>query len=608
MKENQVLEKSEEIKEQEVAKNENLNENYNVKKKKINIGVGILICVFAIILITFLWISIKNNLNKNIIKGIKVDNVDLSNMSLEEGRDKLNNYINTRLNNNIKFNYEEYNVEVNPLDIGITYNVEEAINEAYNVGRNENIYCNNFNVIKTNIKGKKIDLKTTINEEKFNSFIKEINGNLSNGVQQPSYYIEKNDLIITAGKEGISVNEEEFKKIILEKINTEVNNEEKVTIPVKIIKPNDIDIDNIYKEVHKEAQDAYITKDPFEIHPHVEGVEFSISIDEVKTMLQEKQEKYTIPLKITKPKVTTDSLGDEAFPNRLATYSTKYSTADVNRTTNIKISVNKINGVVLLPGEEFSYNKVLGPRTPQAGYKLGAAYIGGKVVSDYGGGVCQTSSTLYNAVLLSNLEITSRTSHYFAAAYVPVSRDATVYWPSLDFKFKNNRKYPIKIKAYTSNGVIKVEIFGTAEGSDYEVELQSYVTSYIPYNTEYKDDNTLPEGKEVVEQAGTNGIRSEAYKILKKDGKVISKTLLSRDTYSTKARIIRRGTKKTEQKQQSKNSNIQQNDEQEKKVQEDSTKNIEQEKKTQNDTSNSNTNNQSTVKENNPKNNEKNTN
>lgn len=608
MKENQVLEKSEEIKEQEVAKNENLNENYNVKKKKINIGVGILICVFAIILITFLWISIKNNLNKNIIKGIKVDNVDLSNMSLEEGRDKLNNYINTRLNNNIKFNYEEYNVEVNPLDIGITYNVEEAINEAYNVGRNENIFCNNFNVIKTNIKGKKIDLKTTINEEKFNSFIKEINGNLSNGVQQPSYYIEKNDLIITAGKEGISVNEEEFKKIILEKINTEVNNEEKVTIPVKIIKPNDIDIDNIYKEVHKEAQDAYITKDPFEIHPHVEGVKFSISIDEVKTMLQEKQEKYTIPLKITKPKVTTDSLGDEAFPNRLATYSTKYSTADVNRTTNIKISVNKINGVVLLPGEEFSYNKVLGPRTPQAGYKLGAAYIGGKVVSDYGGGVCQTSSTLYNAVLLSNLEITSRTSHYFAAAYVPVSRDATVYWPSLDFKFKNNRKYPIKIKAYTSNGVIKVEIFGTAEGSDYEVELQSYVTSYIPYNTEYKDDNTLPEGKEVVEQAGTNGIRSEAYKILKKDGKVISKTLLSRDTYSTKARIIRRGTKKTEQKQQSKNSNIQQNDEQEKKVQEDSTKNIEQEKKTQNDTSNSNTNNQSTVKENNPKNNEKNTN
>lgn len=608
MKENQVLEKSEEIKKQEAVKNEKSNEKCNVKKKNINIGVCILICIFAIIFIVFLWISVKNNLNKNIINGIKVDNVDLSNMSLEDGRNKLNNYINTRLNNNIKFNYEEYNVEVNPLDIGITYNVEEAINEAYNVGRNENIFFNNFNVIKTNIKGKKIDLKTIVNEEKFNSFIKEINGNLSNGVQQPSYYIEKNDLIITAGKEGISVNEEEFKKIILEKINSEVNNEEKVVIPVKIIKPNDIDIDNIYKEVHKEAQNAYITKDPFEIHPHVDGVEFAISIDEVKTMLQEKQEKYTIPLKITKPKVTTDSLGDEAFPNRLATYSTKYSTADVNRTTNIKISVNKINGVVLLPGEEFSYNKVLGPRTPQAGYKLGAAYIGGKVVSDYGGGVCQTSSTLYNAVLLSNLEITSRTSHYFAAAYVPVSRDATVYWPSLDFKFKNNRNYPIKIKASTSNGVINVEIFGITEESDYEVELQSYVTSYIPYNTEYKDDNTLPEGKEVVEQAGTNGIRSEAYKILKKDGKVISKTLLSRDTYSTKARIIRRGTKKTEQKQQSKNSDIQQNDEQEKKVQEDSTKNVEQEKKTQNDTSNSNTNNQSTVKENNAKNNEKNTN
>ena len=144
MKENQVLEKSEEIKKQEAVKNEKSNEKYNVKKKNINIGVCILICIFAIIFIVFLWISVKNNLNKNIINGIKVDNVDLSNMSLEDGRNKLNNYINTRLNNNIKFNYEEYNVEVNPLDIGITYNVEEAINEAYNVGRNENIFFNNL--------------------------------------------------------------------------------------------------------------------------------------------------------------------------------------------------------------------------------------------------------------------------------------------------------------------------------------------------------------------------------------------------------------------------------------------------------------------------------
>ena len=99
MKENQVLEKSEEIKKQEAVKNEKSNEKYNVKKKNINIGVCILICIFAIIFIVFLWISVKNNLNKNIINGIKVDNVDLSNMSLEDGINKLNNYINTRLNN-----------------------------------------------------------------------------------------------------------------------------------------------------------------------------------------------------------------------------------------------------------------------------------------------------------------------------------------------------------------------------------------------------------------------------------------------------------------------------------------------------------------------------
>lgn len=539
--------KHKEIKEKKHQKN---------SKKKIIIS-SIIVLILLICLTSIIGFSILSSKNKNIVEGIKIEQIDVSNMNKEDVKTMLNKFIDEKINTDIILINDDYEISITPEEIGLTFDVDKAVEEAYSIGRNENIFLNNFTILQTKLNGLEISIETSIDEKKFNNVIEEINTSLPNGIEQPNYYINGNELVITSGKEGNAVDETELKKIIYNKMNNKLNNDEKIEIPVKIAKQNEINLDKIYTEIYKKAQDAYVTKDPFEVHPHIDGVDFGISVNEAKEMLKEKKEEYKIPLKITKPSVTTDNLGDEAFPDMLATYSTKYSTADSNRSTNIVISANKINGVVLMPGEEFSYNKILGPRTPQAGYKLGAAYIGGKVVSDYGGGVCQTSSTLYNSVLYSNLEVTSRTSHYFVAAYVPIGRDATVYWPSLDFKFKNNRRYPIKIRASAINGTVKVDILGVKEDTDYEVELDSYVTGSVPCKTEYKDDSTLPEGKEVVEQAGSNGTRSETYKILKKDGKVVSKTLVSRDTYSGKDRIVRRGTKKEvqETKKEETNSN-----------------------------------------------------
>ena len=556
--------KNEEVKnvkeKNKTAKHKQTKERKHQKKEKKKFIIpSIIILILLICLTPIIVFSILNSKNKNIVEGIKIKQIDVSNMNKEEAKNTLNKYIDEKLNTDITFIYGEYEINITPEKVGITFDADKAIEEAYSVGREENIFFNSFTILQTRLNGLEIDIETSIDEKKFNNIIEEINTSLPNGIEQPNYYINGSELVITSGKQGNAVDETEFKKIIYDKMNDELNSDDKIEIPVKVTNQNQINLDKIYVEIHKEAQDAYVTKEPFEVHPHVDGIEFEISMDEAKELLNEQKEEYKIPLKITKPSVTTDNLGDEAFPDVLATYSTKYSTADSNRSTNIVISANKINGVVLMPEEEFSYNKILGPRTPQAGYKLGAAYIGGKVVSDYGGGVCQTSSTLYNSVLFSNLEVVSRTSHYFAAAYVPIGRDATVYWPSLDFKFKNNRKYPIKIRASAINGTIKVDILGIKEDTDYEVELDSYVTGYVPFKTEYKDDNTLPEGKEVVEQAGSNGTRSETYKILKKDGKVVSKTLVSRDTYSGKNKIVRRGTKKEvkETKQENTNSNNQ---------------------------------------------------
>ena len=161
-----------------------------------------------------------------------------------------------------------------------------------------------------------------------------------------------------------------------------------------------------------------------------------------------------------------------------------------------------------MPGETFSYNKVVGERTIAAGYREAPIYVSGEVVDGLGGGICQITSTLYNAVVYANLEVTQRSNHQFVPSYVTASRDATVVYGSIDFQFKNNRNYPIKINCSVSGGVAQFQIFGMRQDDDYEVEIVSYETGRT-----------------------ATAIYSEAYKVLKRDGKEISRVLLSKDTY-----------------------------------------------------------------------------
>ena len=196
-----------------------------------------------------------------------------------------------------------------------------------------------------------------------------------------------------------------------------------------------------------------------------------------------------------------------------------------------------------MPGEEFSFNNTVGKRTTSAGFKVATVYSNGQVTTDVGGGICQVSSTLYNAVLKANLEITNRRNHTFTVGYVPIGLDATVSWGSPDFKFKNSRNYPIKIVATTSNKNLYIKIYGMKEEVEYEVELVSYKTGTVPYSTVYTTDASLPKVQTKVVQSGSNGAKSVAYRVLKLNGKEVSRTLLSKDTYSPHNQIIARGTK-----------------------------------------------------------------
>ena len=177
---------------------------------------------------------------------------------------------------------------------------------------------------------------------------------------------------------------------------------------------------------------------------------------------------------------------------------------------------------------------------------LAGAYSAGELVQNYGGGVCQVSSTVYNAVLYANLEIVERYNHSSIVGYVDPGRDATISYGSRDFKFKNSRKYAIRINAKASNGILDVEIKGIFEKEEYEIELMSERKEVIPCPVKYVYDSTLAEGQEIVQTGGANGVKSIAYKIVKKNGRILSKDVLSEDNYNPMTKVIKTGSKKND--------------------------------------------------------------
>ena len=520
------------------------NRNRNTKKidKKVIFTILILLLFLLFISVIFSLINMGNN---KIINRVYIGDINVSNLSQEEAKEKIETWYKETALSNIELTYNELSENITIEQFDASINIDELIKKACQIGKSGNIIKDNYEILFTLLFKNKIELNIQLNDENIDKKIEEINGKLPDSLQKSNYYIEKDNLIIKKGKRGIQINSEELKKQLKEVIKKEENR--KIIIPVNEIIPEEINIEKIYNEIKKDAQNAYISQEPLEVHSHVNGVDFAISLEEAKNILEEQKEEYIIPLKITIPEITLNDLGKEAFPQILGTFSTTYNTSNQNRITNLKLASEKIDGTIILPGETFSYNKVVGERTIAKGYKEAAVYAGGKVVDGIGGGICQLSSTLYNSVLYANLEITSRSNHRFLTSYVTAGRDATVSWGTIDFCFKNTRSYPIKITSEVKNGVVTTSIYGIKEEKEYEVVIESKVTEVIPYSTKYVKDSTLKEDEEEIVQYGANGAKSETYKIVKYNGIVVSREQISSDIYSPLERIVKRGKSKTQE-------------------------------------------------------------
>jgi VanW family protein len=527
-------------------------------KEKSNKKVIIICSIIAIIIVIAILSTIFaliNSKNEKMLNGISINGISVSGKDKDEVKEILSEKIEAKKTEDLVVKLDakteegaEYKGVISFEQLQLNYKLDEAIEKAYNIGRDSNIFVNNFNIVKTFFAKNNIEIPYEYNEEELNKQIDTINGQIPGAVIESSYDIDedKKELVITKGKEGLEVDPELLKQEVENEIKNVESGKKEINLSTKNKEPNQINLDKIYSEIHTEPQNAYYTQNPFTLYPHVDGIDFAISMEEAKKILEENKEEYIIPLKITHPEITTDKIGSEGFPDLLAEFSTNYNPGAKDRTTNLRLASNKINNTVVLPGETFSYNKVVGKRTTEAGYKEAPSYAGGKVVNDIGGGICQITSTLYNAVVLANLDIVSRSNHQFVPSYVKAGRDATVVYGAIDFKFKNTRKYPIKIKSTVSGGVARVQIYGMKEETEYEVKIETKITGSIPMKTVYEDDPTLEKGKEKVEQKGHNGTYSEAYKVVYLNGKVVSRTLLSKDKYNQMSTIIKRGTKGVE--------------------------------------------------------------
>ena len=481
------------------------------KVKSVTIKVfSILMIIFLvatiIALVTFYFII---NNKQTISNGVFIKDIDVSGLTKKEAIEKVQSHLDEIMNETVTLDYnnKQYYVEVEQIEA--TFDIESAVDTAFSIGRNGNIFSDAKSYIIANVGGIVIDPTLVYNEQALDQYIDDIQSRLPDQLQQYNYSIEdESHLVITSGKYGAVIYKNQLKDHILETIQDISYNDKSLSIPTYKVYPDKIDVQKIHDEVYKEVKDASFTRDPYTVVASVTGVDFNVEAANKYIEENPKLEEYDIQLSLTYPRVTVNDLGYDPFPNVISTFSTSYVNNPA-RTTNLRLAASKINGVVVMPGETFSYNRVVGKRTVEAGYKDAAIYQNGQVVDGLGGGICQISSTLYNAAVAADMEIMQRRNHQFVPSYVSAGYDATVVWGSTDFQFLNRRDYPVKIETSVNGGIAKITFHGLKKENEPTCAIETVTIK-----------NT------------SKSIVVDSYRVYRQNGKEIKRSKMYRDTYS----------------------------------------------------------------------------
>lgn len=509
------------------------------KKKKILIAVGSLT---ALIVLGYLCLCIFVGVSHVVLPGVYAGEIPLGGMTQQEAARSVKVWLEQG------YAGAEYDLNCGDSTVRLDGSIVAvdgemgAARDAYMVGREEP-FLKRGAVILSQLLGHQrvVPCPVYLNEsgkERVAQALEELNRTQSVPLVETVWAVDGDALVITRGITGVSVDKERALAILLEAIQSP--GDHKIEIPVMQTKPATLNLEQVHDQIYAQVADAYVERDEqgqCRIVPHVMGVDFDVAQAQERFEVMNEGDTMRIPLTVTPPGMTQGRLQSLLFADVLGECSTNIGGTEY-RLNNVQVAAKAMDGIILMPGEVFSYNDTLGARTTANGYLPAPAYIGGKTVDDVGGGICQNSSTLYLAVLRANLEVVERTNHMYTVGYVPDGLDATVAYNAIDFKFRNSTPHPIRIEARVSGRTMIVKLHGT-DTEHVTVKMETKTLTTTPYQVTYKPDSTVAVGKTVVDTTAYTGRKVQVFRcVYDAQGKLVARTQESVNNYRHRDKVI----------------------------------------------------------------------
>ncbi len=486
--------------------------------------------------------------------GVYINDVHVGNMFGSELNQLLGQTYQEKIDENvIILKSKEHEEAISFQELGIAYDITDAINRAYSVGRTGTLFSNIIDISRLERNGQVINMSITYDVSRIEKAVKSLSEKTNAQLFQHEVAVLDGVLVIKRGQPAVTVMEDQLLKSV-ENIIGNLQSENIIEVPVVTVLPEPLDAQPIFDEIFVEKvepsfkyEDGILSVEPGTNGVSIDRSELDKAVDDINSSSKDESR---IPLIITAPGKNIEDLEGNVFIDNLYTASSKFNTLttnNANRAENIKLTTEAINGLILLPGEVFSFNDIVGQRTAERGYKTAHVYYDGKIVDGTGGGICQASSTLHLAAFLADLEIVERFNHMFTIGYLPLGSDAAVSWGWPDFKFRNNTNWPIRIDGeVTEDNEVVYSIIGTNENLGKTIEIYSPVVETYNFKTRYIDDPNLPQGEEIIQKYGITGYRVDTYKIVKQDGEIVSEKRVYTSYYQPDEQVVRRGTRVVE--------------------------------------------------------------
>ena len=433
-------------------------------------------------------------LDNRMAPGVTIGGMDVSGMTRREAKDALRTAaLETFLVQELTVQLPEQTLFLAPYDLGMELNVTDAVRTAFRYGRTKEGTVSEIGLLPY----------LTLNEEIIRTALQDYAATYDTDLTQATYRMEGEmpqlttdvspeeipcqTLQVTIGLPTAHLDVEAAFAAVMAEYDSAISACQEGTYGITVdvahaAIPELPDVAALYEEFHQAGTDDALDMENYGFLYGTYGYHFDQ--ESAAALLADAQygETVAIPMTCYAPEI----YGEGAyFRDLLGSCETKHNTNE-NRNNNLRLLCAAIDGTVLQPGEEFSYNQVVGERTAERGYKAAPAYSGNRLVDAIGGGVCQGSSTLYNCVLIADLEVTNRVCHGGAITYLPLGLDATVNWGTTDFCFRNSSHFPILLKAEVSDGYVKMQILGTDEKDYYVVlDARSWTEGDITYANSY---------------------------------------------------------------------------------------------------------------------------